>query len=68
MVFWYVTKLVSGGIRVSADEEIDGLDVGEHGNSAYPEFQVRSAASSPGAAVAHSIEPLGAPAKVGPAA
>jgi Amt family ammonium transporter len=41
-VFWYVTKLVSGGIRVTADEEIEGLDIGEHGNVAYPDFQVRS--------------------------
>ncbi len=28
------------GIRVSADEEREGLDVGEHGISAYPEFHV----------------------------
>jgi Amt family ammonium transporter len=41
-VFWLVTKLVTGGIRVSAEEEIDGLDIGEHGNVAYPDFQVRS--------------------------
>jgi Amt family ammonium transporter len=27
------------GLRVSAEEEIEGLDVGEHGNSAYPDFQ-----------------------------
>jgi Amt family ammonium transporter len=40
-VFWLVTKLVSGGIRVTAEEEIDGLDLGEHGNVAYPDFQVR---------------------------
>jgi len=26
------------GIRVSADEEIEGLDIGEHGNRAYPDF------------------------------
>jgi hypothetical protein len=24
------------GIRVSADEEFEGLDIGEHGNRAYP--------------------------------
>jgi Amt family ammonium transporter len=39
-VFWFVTKLVCGGIRVTAEEEIDGLDIGEHGNVAYPDFQV----------------------------
>ena len=28
------------GLRVSPEEEIEGLDVGEHGNSAYPDFQM----------------------------
>jgi Amt family ammonium transporter len=41
-VFWFVTKLVSNGIRVTAEEEIEGLDIGEHGNVAYPDFQVHS--------------------------
>ncbi len=27
------------GLRVSADEEIDGLDIHEHGSPAYPDFQ-----------------------------
>jgi Amt family ammonium transporter len=27
------------GLRVSEEEEIDGLDIGEHGNQAYPDFQ-----------------------------
>ncbi len=26
------------GLRVSAEEEIEGLDIGEHGNRAYPDF------------------------------
>lgn len=26
------------GIRVSAEEETEGLDIGEHGNEAYPDF------------------------------
>ncbi|MBK9516756.1 MAG: ammonium transporter [Anaeromyxobacter sp.] len=38
MVFWYITKAITGGIRVTAEEEIEGLDMGEHGNVAYPEF------------------------------
>ena len=38
LVIWYVLKL-AGGIRVSRDEEIMGLDVGEHGNEAYADFQ-----------------------------
>ncbi|MBI5575991.1 MAG: ammonium transporter [Deltaproteobacteria bacterium] len=42
MIFWFVTKLLSGGIRVSQEEEMEGLDFHEHGNSAYPDFSVRS--------------------------
>lgn len=34
---WSVLKAF-GGIRVSAEEE-GGLDIGEHGNEAYPDFQ-----------------------------
>ena len=40
-VFAYVVFLVlklTMGIRVSADEDIEGLDLGEHGNEAYPDF------------------------------
>ena len=40
-------------------EEIQGLDIGEHGNSAYPEFLSRKAAYSAIIAsdsVEHSIE------------
>jgi Amt family ammonium transporter len=40
--FWLVTKLATGGIRVTEDEELEGLDFGEHGNVAYPEFQIRA--------------------------
>jgi ammonium transporter, Amt family len=36
-VTWYVLK-VTIGIRVSAAEEAEGLDVGEHGMEAYPGF------------------------------
>ncbi len=32
------------GIRVSAEEEIAGLDIGEHGNIAYPDFAPITAA------------------------
>jgi Amt family ammonium transporter len=34
---WLLIKAVLG-IRVSAQEETEGLDVGEHGNHAYPDF------------------------------
>ena len=27
------------GLRVSAQEEVDGLDLAEHAGSAYPDFQ-----------------------------
>ena len=37
MIFWQILKATIG-IRVSAEEEIEGLDVGEHGNIAYPDF------------------------------
>lgn len=40
-VVWYVLK-IAGGIRVSEQEEIEGLDVGEHGNEAYPDFQIKA--------------------------
>lgn len=39
MVFWYIVKAVFGGIRVTPEEETEGLDIGEHGNEAYPDFQ-----------------------------
>jgi Amt family ammonium transporter len=29
---------VTMGLRVSAEEETEGLDIGEHGNEAYPDF------------------------------
>jgi ammonium transporter, Amt family len=36
-IAWYALK-VTMGIRVSATEEAEGLDVGEHGMEAYPGF------------------------------
>jgi ammonium transporter, Amt family len=38
LVAWYIVKAAFGGIRVSAEEEIEGLDIGEHGNASYPDF------------------------------
>ena len=34
---WGLVKAVMG-LRVSAEEELEGLDIGEHGNVAYPDF------------------------------
>jgi Amt family ammonium transporter len=42
LVIWYVVKALFGGIRVSAEEEAEGLDIGEHGNEAYPNFASRN--------------------------
>jgi Amt family ammonium transporter len=39
IVSWVIIKAVMG-LRVSEDEEIEGLDIGEHGNAAYPDFQM----------------------------
>lgn len=38
---WFILKSL-GGIRVSEAEEIEGLDIGEHGNEAYPDFTVKA--------------------------
>lgn len=37
LVTWLAIKATMG-VRVSEEEEIEGLDVGEHGNRAYPDF------------------------------
>lgn len=38
-IFFYITKLIMG-LRVSKDEELEGLDIGEHGMVAYGDFVV----------------------------
>lgn len=43
MIAWAVIRAVMG-LRVSPEEEREGLDLGEHGNSAYPDFQIVSEA------------------------
>jgi Amt family ammonium transporter len=39
LVAWVIIKAVIG-IRVSREEELRGLDIGEHGNEAYSGFQI----------------------------
>jgi Amt family ammonium transporter len=56
LIAWGVLKAVMG-IRVPADEEQAGLDVGEHGIHAYPEFHV----SGGGAAMGVGTARVGAP-------
>ncbi len=46
LVAWLAIKYAIG-LRVSADEEIAGLDIGEHGNAAYPDFVLRTPVLSP---------------------
>lgn len=41
LVLFLIIKVVMG-LRVSADEEHEGLDLGEHGAEAYPDFQESS--------------------------
>jgi Amt family ammonium transporter len=66
LFFWVLTKILSNGIRVSEEEEIDGLDVGEHGNVAYPDFQGSSVFGSyTGAARAAASAAAGAPGLAG---
>ncbi len=38
VLFKLIDKMV--GLRVTAEEELQGLDIGEHGSSAYPDFVV----------------------------
>lgn len=40
MLVWFLIKKTLG-LRVSVREEIEGLDIYEHGNQAYPEFPAR---------------------------
>lgn len=41
MIFWQILKMTIG-IRVTAEEEMQGLDISEHGNQAYPDFSLTS--------------------------
>jgi Amt family ammonium transporter len=46
LVVWFAIRLTLG-VRVSPEEEIEGLDLGEHGNVAYPDFATHDATSIP---------------------
>ena len=37
-IAWYAISLITGGIRVHAEEEFKGLDIAEHGMEAYAGF------------------------------
>jgi Amt family ammonium transporter len=64
LVVWYAIKLTLG-VRVSAEEEFEGLDVGEHGMSAYPDFATHPSSfgslapgTAPAPATAAATRPL----------
>jgi Amt family ammonium transporter len=38
LLFWLLRHTV--GLRTSVEEELKGLDIGEHGNEAYAGFQI----------------------------
>jgi Amt family ammonium transporter len=50
LAFWYAIKLVMG-VRVTQEEEVEGLDIGEHGNIAYPDFATHDTSFGHGGAV-----------------
>ncbi len=45
LIGWILIKYTMG-LRVTQEEEIEGLDFGEHGNRAYPDFQIASSVQS----------------------
>ena len=45
-IAWHIIK-ATVGLRVTLHEEIQGLDLGEHGNSAYPDFVIHKPYYSP---------------------
>jgi Amt family ammonium transporter len=68
LVAWTIIKALVG-LRVSAEEELEGLDYGEHGITAYPDFQsvthslgVSEAAPAPGYQMSPAAVPKRAPA------
>jgi len=41
-IAWQIIGALFGGIRVTEQEETEGLDIGEHGMEAYPDFAITS--------------------------
>jgi len=68
MAFWLLVKATMG-VRVSEEEELEGLDLGEHGNSAYPDFATHQSPFGHGAGVTAAVSrpmPSAQPATVKP--
>jgi len=53
---WYAIFAILGGIRVSKEEEIEGLDIGEHGMESYSGFPKESFESTESAPYADVLE------------
>ena len=39
-ILLFIVKVILGGIRVSKEEELNGLDISEHGMDAYADFRL----------------------------
>jgi Amt family ammonium transporter len=57
LIAWAIIKAFMG-IRVTATEEMEGLDMGEHGISAYPDFAVSSIPFGHGVPAAPAAAPI----------
>jgi Amt family ammonium transporter len=66
LIAFYIIK-VTIGLRVSLEEEIEGLDIGEHGQAAYPEFVSRKASHQLVGSMMKevSVEPVGSAVRTG---
>jgi ammonium transporter, Amt family len=58
LVAWGIIKGLVG-LRVNAEEEMEGLDLGEHGMLAYPDFQIAAASRMPLGAAAAALSAAG---------
>ena len=69
MLFWYAIKLTMG-VRVTQEEEFEGLDIGEHGNQAYPDFATHTSSfgssGMPSLGQAHAMAAAQTPATAKP--
>jgi Amt family ammonium transporter len=63
---WVLFKAVSKtmGLRVTPEEEIGGLDLGEHGANAYPDFAAAAPAGGTTLFAAPGDVPSGAPSRI----
>ncbi len=55
-IAWYAISAIVGGIRVSKEEEIEGLDIGEHGMESYSGFPKESFEAGDSAPYADVVE------------